>query len=71
MKTRRFASLRAYVAAAKKPHYEVAADLGISHAQLSKYMRGLAMPRAELALRLSEQTGVPVAAMVRAKAKAA
>lgn len=47
----------------------LADELGISAAQVNRIVRGLAMPRAALALRIQEMTGVTVEAMARARAR--
>lgn len=65
---RRYKSLAAYLKATGRTQLDLATELGISIADMSKYVNGQAMPRAERAIYISEVTGVPLEALIRARA---
>jgi transcriptional regulator with XRE-family HTH domain len=62
-------SLAAYLKATKKTQNQLAAELGIPQSQVSMYVSGRQMPRAELALKIQALTGVSVESLLRARAE--
>ena len=65
---KRYPSLRAYLTATKTTQEQLGRALGLPQARISGYVTGRVMPRPELALRIAAYTGVPVEALVRARA---
>lgn len=70
MRKRTFSSLAEYLERTNTTQEELAAALGIAQSLVSRYVAGKQLPRPALALRLSEYTGVPMEALVRARAEA-
>lgn len=68
---KRYPSLRAYLKGEGRTQEQLAADLGLRQGTVNKWVNGDRMPRAEMALKLSKLTGVPVEAMLRAKSQKA
>lgn len=66
-----YPSLTAYLKATKQTQDDLAAALGIRQGQLSRYVRGETMPRPKMALKIAAHTGVPVSALIQARASAA
>lgn len=66
---KRYPSLAAYLEGTGKTQQQLASELGITQAQISSYLNGRSLPRPDLAVRISELTGVSIEAMVRARAK--
>jgi transcriptional regulator with XRE-family HTH domain len=72
MKTakRIYPSLAAYLAGTRTTQDEFAKRLGITQAQVSKYLNGV-RPRLDLALKIAEAANIPVESLVPAKRRVA
>ena len=70
MGRKHFDSIAAYLAATGRTQESLADELGISYPQMSRIVRGLVMPKPELAIRIAQIAGVSVEAIVRACADA-
>jgi transcriptional regulator with XRE-family HTH domain len=66
--SRAYRSLDDYFARTGQSQQELAAEVGVSTATISKWTAGLAMPRAAMLLTLSAHTGVSVENLVRTAA---
>jgi transcriptional regulator with XRE-family HTH domain len=66
---KRYESLDAYLRANRRTQLDLARELGISIADMSKYVNGVSLPRAERAIQISEATGVPLENLIRARAR--
>lgn len=64
----RFKTLRDYVNAQPrtKTQNEIAKELGIAPSALSQYLNGVRTPSKEIALRLSDEIGIPLENLLRA-----
>ena len=66
---KRYESLVAYMAGEGKTQVDLAEEWGMSQASVSRIVRGLQLPDAQTALLIAERTGVPIEALVRARAE--
>jgi transcriptional regulator with XRE-family HTH domain len=64
-----FHSLADYIARSGDTQERLAGRVGISQAHISRLVKGEAVPRAELAVRIVRHTGIPLESFLLAKIK--
>lgn len=64
-----YPSLAAYLAGEGRTQEQLAADLGVRQGTLTKWVRGVTMPRPKMAVKIASVTGVSIDSMIRARAR--
>jgi transcriptional regulator with XRE-family HTH domain len=65
-----YTSLSEYLEKSGRTQLDLAEELGISIAAMSRIVRGINLPAADMIVRIHEITGVPIENMVRQRAEA-
>lgn len=65
MQTRTYPDLRTYLKGTRTRQVDLAAQLGITQAYMSKIKDGISEPPLPLALKIADLTGIPLESLIR------